>query len=420
MSATYVKQLQSRDSAQRKAAINAAAKALDRDVLRRLAIMCKDDHDPEIRDLARRAGVYIRQQLGELPSAQEADTKDDSGTKSKKPPKIPVAEADIMRAKKIMDGAVSMQIAGENAKAIKYMKQAVTADPNLRHDPFYINLAETITGVEGAAAVTAILDKETQTKITDQESQRKHDKNVSAHLEEVSKGDRGGVIFDAVLLFVTTVIGFIVVGFWSVQVAQGYLTGIVDNGLAVDDAIARGAEIVDPATGEVTYLSTETDSSGKPRRFSLIIPDTGLVAQAQNGSKTEAGSILLAGLATGVVVITLALIASGAMHGLASAMGGQGRWAYLTHHLLTMFLVRTLILLGVIGIGLKLIFDSNGGVVLYIVAGVVGLIVLLTFVKLIGMSRKAYRLGAAQGFITTIAGMTIFLVGGGLFGVLVF
>lgn len=416
MAATYIKQLQSRDAAQRKSAINAAARAVDRDALRRLAIMCKDDSDPNIRDLAGRAGVYIRQQLGELPTAQDAaaESKPEGAQKNKKPPTIPVSESDLMRAKKILDGAVSQQIAGENAKAIKYMQQAVTVNPNLRHDPFFINLAEIVTQTEGVAAVAQVLDKETQTRIAGEESQKKHAKNVSAHLDEVSTGDWRGVMLDAALLFVTAMIGFIVVGFWSVQVAQGYLQGLTDNGIAVEEAIARGDQRVNPATGEVIYISTEKDSAGKPRTFTEIIPDAGLVAQAQAVSKTEAGSILLAGLLAGITAFALSLMASGLMHKLASALGGQGRWAYLAHQLFNLLIFRTLITLVVIGIGLKLIFDSNGGIVVYIVAGIVGLILLLTLVKLIGMSRKAYRLGAAKGFITAMAGLTIFLVGGGL------
>lgn len=421
MAATYIKQLQSRDSAQRKSAINAAARAVDRDALRRLAIMCTDDSDPEIRDLARRAGVYIRQQLGELPSAQDANAehKQESAQKSKKPPTIPVAEADVIRAKKIMDGAVSQQIAGENAKAIKYLQQAVSVNPNLRYDPFFINVAGTVTGADGAAAVALALDKETQSKVAGEESKKKLEKKVSDHLNEVSTGDWRGVMFDAVLLFVTAMVGFIMMGFWNVQVAQGYLQSITDNAIAVDEAIARGDQRVDAATGETVYISTEKDSSGKPRTFMLMNPDPGLVAQAQETSKTEVGTIVVTGFVAGLAAFALSLGASGLMHSLASAMGGKGRWPYLAHHLFNMLIIRTLILLAVIGIGLKVIFDSNGGTVIYIVAGLVGLIVLFTVVKLIGMSQKAYRLGAVKGFVTAMSGLTIFLIGGGL-GVVLF
>lgn len=426
MAAVTVKQLQSRDPVVRKKAIKAAAKALDRNALKRLAIMCEDDPDPEIRDLARRAGVYIRQQLGELSSAAPAEdgegqTASAEAKKDAHPPKIAVSDDDVERSKKTMDMAVTQHMAGEKAKAMKFLKQAVLINPNLQHDGYFVNLAQTITGIEDKAqAIAQLGDKAAQAQFIETEQKAKRQQKLDAHLAEVGKSGKQDVVFDAALLFMAVMIGTIMMGFLAVQFAQGYLKKIDDNILAVDEARANGRVQIDPATGEEIFLSTELGATGKPKPFTEFIPDAGLYQMAQNLSKAEFGSVLLLGLGAGILGLISALAASGVMHGLSSALGGQGNWAYFTHHWLGLLLIRTIVVAVVLTVGLLLIFEGNGGAIVMIVGVIVGLIVLLTVMKAFGMVGRAYNTSFAKGMIAGLSGVVVMALAAGLPAMILF
>lgn len=405
MATALHKSLNSRDPAVRKQAIKQAAKALDRSALKRLAVMCEEDPDPELRDLARRAGVYIREQLGELTPASDAPAATDE--KDKAPAKIAVSDEQVERGKQAIDMAITQQLAGEKAKALKYLRQALAVNPNLRHDPYFLSVTQNVTGVDGKEAISQLEDKTTQTKVAEQERQTRRQQALDAHLSEVSKGNVQGVMFDTAIFTLVSAVTVILVTFLVMQFSQGYLQKIVDNDEAVLDALARGAFADDPNTGERTYFSTELDANQRPRTFRAFNPDPVLEQHARNVSQAEFSAVFGLGVAAGLLSLIGALLASGMMDGLAKLLGGKGRWVYFAQQWFGLLLSRVVLLGIVTTVGVLLIYESNGGLLVSLVGGALGLIVLLLVFKLCGLVGQAYHMGFAKGLISGLSGAAL-------------
>lgn len=154
MSKQDIKQLRDRDPQKRKIAIKRLARDVDRSALRQLAIMAGDDPEPELRKLARNAGVYIRQQLGEIPvDDDDKGKKDKSDTSSKK---FIVSQRNITAAQNEVNAAMTYQIAEDEEKTVKSLQKALALNPNLRHDDYFVSLCESIMGKSGQEAVEAL------------------------------------------------------------------------------------------------------------------------------------------------------------------------------------------------------------------------------------------------------------------------
>jgi hypothetical protein len=161
-----VKQLNSPDPAQRKKAIAALAKTKDPSALKYLAAIVKSDSDPEVADLARKAGVYIKknapvgaqeqpdwvrqsavmaadEEESPYPSDDEAEAED----REPLPEEIEVSQADIGRAKGYVEQAINWHMREDNDKAAQYLRRAFATNPKLKYDSYTTGLAATITGL---------------------------------------------------------------------------------------------------------------------------------------------------------------------------------------------------------------------------------------------------------------------------------
>lgn len=143
-----IKQLRDRNPEKRIAAIKNLAREKDRSALKQLAIMAGDDPDPDVRELARKAGVFIRQQIGELPPANGKDGR---------PARIAVDKKNEEAAQRELSAAMSYQINGDFPKATRSLQKALSLNPNLRTDSYFVSLCETISGEAGEDAVQSIV-----------------------------------------------------------------------------------------------------------------------------------------------------------------------------------------------------------------------------------------------------------------------
>lgn len=161
----------------RRKAITALGKSADADALPILANIYRTDPDPELRDLARKAGVYIKQQgsdsqpVSKPPSKprnpDEVDvesiiaaskTARQAEEKAREPvKKIPrvldvdlstlnVSGANVERAKAEMDKAMYFSVQGEMAPAKIALQKAFTLNPHLRVDNYARSLVLQIAG----------------------------------------------------------------------------------------------------------------------------------------------------------------------------------------------------------------------------------------------------------------------------------
>lgn len=134
----------------RKAAIKQLAQSKDKTALKYLATIYKTDKDPEVRDLALKAGKFIRKSLGEDDDAiGGAPARPAIATKEV----FKVSATDATRAQSYINQATDMHTRGDNAKAAQFLKRAFTLNPNLRDDKFTLGLLATVTGLPSDEAL---------------------------------------------------------------------------------------------------------------------------------------------------------------------------------------------------------------------------------------------------------------------------
>lgn len=183
--------LDSPDVEHRKKAVMALAKTKDSEALPYLAKVYKNDKNSEVRELARKGGIYIKKQLDEaaavpVDSYDEGDygyeedddygsggydddayssrlsyydeaVEDDAPTTSSEdvvmPSEMVVSSADVSRAQNYVDQAMDWNVRGNNEKAAQLLQRALRINPRLMHDSYTLSLAATVTGVVGDEAM---------------------------------------------------------------------------------------------------------------------------------------------------------------------------------------------------------------------------------------------------------------------------
>jgi hypothetical protein len=134
----------------RKRAIKALIDDGSQEALKYLAKIYKTDSDPEIRDLAMKAGRYVKKQQiagsweGEgLKHVPEPEPKPEE-----QPDYVPVSTAKQELAKGFLDSAMDASISRDKKRAFDLLRKAFSTNPNLRMDSYAMNIATDITGRE--------------------------------------------------------------------------------------------------------------------------------------------------------------------------------------------------------------------------------------------------------------------------------
>ncbi len=252
-----IRQLSSADASVRRKAIIALGKSKDAAALRSLADVYRGDPVPELRELARKAGVYIRQSnpssgssaasrpaprsaaadlytagpLEDMPDpelpdysylydepdpapAPEVDTRrvrlmEEEAPAPKKAvedSRIPIRGREynvpkhmINRAKQYVDSALSLNIEGNNAKALNHLTEALTMNPNLINDAYFSNVAAAVTGAGGDEAIALIVNRDSRKQMTEQAQKEYKKQKVDEHLATVTSS--WGDLWWEVILF---------------------------------------------------------------------------------------------------------------------------------------------------------------------------------------------------------------------------
>jgi hypothetical protein len=181
------------DAETRKQAIKDIAKTRDPDALSYLAAVFRTDADAEVREMARKAGVYIKKYApgtsdvdrstgtvttyggddddaaysgsgayGSATSLYGDDDDVDSAYTAQEDKRknedivenmVRVAEHDAARAQGLMEQAVSAHMDGRLDKAERYLEQALRRNPNIANEVFFRSVASNITGLPADEAV---------------------------------------------------------------------------------------------------------------------------------------------------------------------------------------------------------------------------------------------------------------------------
>lgn len=162
-----IRELDNRDPSARINAIKKLAQTKDPAALKPLAAIFRSDPDPDVRETARKAGLYIRKFTDEnsgggaaaaTSTAAASDGRGGAAVQAPPPPKeVTISPVQEKRAKDALEAAMDYYMRGEGDKALKQLRKAFELNPKLRSDAYSIGLAAQITGQSGQMAVNAVM-----------------------------------------------------------------------------------------------------------------------------------------------------------------------------------------------------------------------------------------------------------------------
>lgn len=395
-----IRQLDDADPARRKQAVIALGKSRDASALKPLANVYRSDPEPEIRELARKAGVYIKQHAEVIPDVpattppppkpaapvgesytqrkmremEEAKRAAEAAAQAENPPaeevdtRRPIRGREYQvpkeareRAAKAVDAALSYNLAGDNAKAMKNLTEAISLNPNLINDAYFNSITAGVTGLDGDAAMDMILDrgkrKEFEVTAKNVTKQAKIDK----HMEVATKSSWTDVMWEGVIYTLIVIIGPVLAGLVATQTAMNYF-----------NALAGSAQVtIEPS------IATELQSSLMAITAATLIP-VGIIS----------GIIGVGGLLLELVLVHFLAVSVFRGHGtiqhlLSTLLGFYNRW------LPVMFLIQYLMT--------AVFFVSAGSPITYCFTIILVILTLYVLGKTSGKIGEAYDFGGMKG-----------------------
>jgi len=139
-------------------AVKQLARMKNQEAVQYLAAVYKTDDDAEIRELARKAGLYIKKKMTEESwTGGEGIVDDEPEPIDDEPERVEVSGRAVESSKGLMDSAMNLHVAGDDEKAMEYVEKAYMTNPNLQYDSYYSQLAGTIMGVPASQVADLIL-----------------------------------------------------------------------------------------------------------------------------------------------------------------------------------------------------------------------------------------------------------------------
>lgn len=161
MNAKILAQTTDPDPAMRRQAIIALGRSGDPRALEVLARVYRDDPDPALRELARRAGLHIRQAQQNPGYAAAVENAAPPAVAAPEPPeRKPISRRDKDRAQSYFSRALDLHVQGDKPKALQALSKALAIDPALADDTPTTTLASQITGLPPAEAVASLLEQD--------------------------------------------------------------------------------------------------------------------------------------------------------------------------------------------------------------------------------------------------------------------
>ncbi|MCA9903160.1 MAG: hypothetical protein KC547_04830 [Anaerolineae bacterium] len=379
---TYVRQLKSNDAGRRREAIIALGKSNDPAALPPLAEVYKNDPEPALRDLALKAGRYLRQHTQqEPPVAQEIaaaapssassrlkeelasyEAEDASGSSS-----IPlqrrrvVPQEDIDRSKSYVDEALSHNMNGDNARALKALRKALELNPDIKDDGFFVSVAGAVTGDTGQAAINFILDQKQAKEFVKESKRQQKSVQTAMHLETAEKSRWSGVTLELAMFVLINVLGTLIMFFVFTESISS---------LSADSDMISGRQ----ASELRSMVAT----------FSLV---TGLIV----GLISAVGSavnLFLQGVAIHFVATTL--------------FGGKGTIRFMLDKLFGLYNKRLPLLYALIIASVWVTFGAGSPIFSALIGFVTSLIGLQILFKASSLTSQAYNFSTGSGCLTNI------------------
>lgn len=269
-----IRQLHDIDPDVRREAIIAIGRTKDAAALRPLADVVRNDPDSDLRELARKAGVYIRKEseaaeqqnkptgpsllrerpkkiepLPETPQSRRrrgpvfmAQEPEDPSSGMLNLNETPVSDKGPVRgrnynvpkearsrAREYTEAALSDHMKGKSARAMKNLTEALSLDPNLINDEYYNNVAANVTGLNAFEAVQLVVDKGRRDEFMESATVEEKRKKIDSHLDTVGETTRTDFYFELVIFCIIMVVGPIVAALIAMQGFNGFLNVVVQS-----------------------------------------------------------------------------------------------------------------------------------------------------------------------------------------------
>lgn len=170
LDARTLQMLKSSRSEDREKAIKALAQSKDPSALPYLADIYRNDPDEALREMARKAGVYIRKNsagaspapLPDVPRAEDRYGEDDDSVLpvtddlTPKRKNKPVTDAQRAQARGYLDQGLEASLAGDAKRAYTMLQKSVKIDPNIGQDSYSRSAISSITGLPYERAIAEL------------------------------------------------------------------------------------------------------------------------------------------------------------------------------------------------------------------------------------------------------------------------
>ena len=412
----------------RRKAIRELGRSKSPAALKPLAAIVQNDPDPELREFARKAGQYIRQQMQRqtrprIEPFQKAQIEDpdmepytpsdryqklleserrvveqrqrelerdspvvqplpveEEGSREPEGPrtasgvllvrgrKYTVTKPDQDRAKKFVDAALSLNIDGDNAKAMSSLTQAISLNPNLINDGYFNNVATAVTGLDGDAALQKIVDRNERKRFTESAVREQKDRRVEAHMSEARGATWTDVGFELTIYSLIVIVGPVL------------------------------AALVLTESAKNLFAAVATASGDLPAEYQDL--QAALAGFSLDG-------LLPIGIVSGLSGVLSLLFQTVLIHFSAKFLGGTGTWRHLIRVMIGFYNKWLPIVFVVLYVTIAFAFFSQfSPVVLCLVLVLVGLSLYTSF-KTSGKIGEAYDFGAGKGCLTLLIGLLV-------------
>lgn len=213
-----LQQLHSPDPDQRRQAITALANSKDAAALAPLAAVYRSDPDPALRELALKAGRYLRQHAplpaapGTAAAISEAASPDDAVSKA--------SARDRELAKGYLETATTYHTEGDKVRAVENLGKALALNPALAKESFVYNLIMSLTGMSPAEALPILTHPDRRGELILRMGGRQKTKRLPEHIKNPEKMTWEYVIADFGIYFLVTTISLLLVFVLSIPAIE--------------------------------------------------------------------------------------------------------------------------------------------------------------------------------------------------------
>jgi hypothetical protein len=337
-----------------------------------------DLSDDEPIEPLRAPPLFIEKEAPPKPDEPQPFIKGSSIVKGRK---YNVSKDDEERARGYVNAALSMNLNGDNAKAMKNLTQAISLNPNLINDGFFSNVAASVTGLDGDAAAEMIINRNQRKAFTEKATKQQKNQRVEKHLSEAKTSTGADVGFGLGIYALISTIGPLFAVLVLKETLKNFLNDFVKNSHQL------------PAQLQDTQILFNSVAAISPLPIAIV---------------------------SGITSVLSLLLQTAIIHFLAKMLGGVGTWSHLLNVLVSFFNKWYLILYVVFAATIGITFLSLFSPILLCFLIVMVILFFYILVQTAGKIGIAYDFGAAKGFVTLlISGIVVLLITGIVNSVLV-